>query len=158
MKMLFELLTIAALGFLTLQMGFSCRKTDAGEGAAQAAWTVRALRLQPAKRTLWSLLAGLPSGSGDSAGLPLDSCFLGNGLFDDCKVDAAGPRIRLYLNVQEDQIWLTVLTGSIVIGGSRYRRDPRSRIAIHDLDRIKLRDIELEFVKKEIRPCHFPFT
>ena len=77
MKMLFELLTIAALGFLTLQMGFSCRKTDAGEGAAQAAWTVRALRLQPAKRTLGVCWQDFPQEAVTAPACPLTAVSLG---------------------------------------------------------------------------------
>ena len=78
-----------------------------------------------------------------------DKYFIGNRLWDDIYVRTSGKRrIRCYLNVQKDQIILTVMRGHIVLGRRRYEADSKKRIRLSEFSDVLMMDgVEIVFQK-----------
>ncbi len=78
-----------------------------------------------------------------------DKYFVGNRLWDDIYVRTSGKRrIRCYLNVQKDQIILTVMRGHIVLGRRRYEADSKKRIRLSEFSDVLMMDgVEIVFQK-----------
>lgn len=78
-----------------------------------------------------------------------DKYFIGNRLWDDIYVRTSGTRrMRCYLNVQKDQIILTVMRGHIVLGRRRYEADSKKRIRLSEFSDVLMMDgVEIVFQK-----------
>ena len=78
-----------------------------------------------------------------------DKYFIGNRLWDDIYVRTSGTRrIRCYLNVQKDQIVLTIMRGYIVLGQRRYEADSKKRIRLSEFSDVLMMDgVEIVFQK-----------
>ena len=74
----------------------------------------------------------------------------GNRLTDELYLDTGGNRVRLYINVQSDRLFLTVIRGCVHIEHHVYRADKSQRIEIPDRARVTVNDLELEFVRKRV--------
>ena len=70
-----------------------------------------------------------------------DKYFIGNRLWDDIYVRTSGTRrMRCYLNVQKDQIVLTIMRGYIVLGQRRYEADSKKKIRLSEFSDVLMMD------------------
>lgn len=78
-----------------------------------------------------------------------DKYFVGNRLWDDIYVHTFGKRrMRGYLNVQKDQLVLTMLRGDVWVGRKRYEADSQKRIRLSEFsDVVKMGGVEIVFQK-----------
>ena len=78
-----------------------------------------------------------------------DKYFIGNRLWDDIYVRTSGTRrMRCYLNVQKDQIVLTIMRGYIVLGQRRYEADSKKKIRLSEFSDVLMMDgVEIVFQK-----------
>lgn len=73
---------------------------------------------------------------------------MGNRLWDEIYVDSSGGTVRMYLNIQKEKMYLSVLSGSIYIDNQLYCADRSRRIEVQEYARIRISDIELKFGKR----------
>lgn len=69
---------------------------------------------------------------------------------DDLYLDVSGKRVRLYINVQSDRLFLTVIQGAVHIEYHTYEADQGKRIEIPDRTKVIVSDLELEFIRKKV--------
>ena len=119
---------------------------DYSDKEGKKLWDVRARRIGPAKVNIYNLL--FKNKMFERIALEEERYLAGNRMRDDFYIDVSGKRIRIFINVQQDKIYLTVLNGSVVISNCIYEADKTRRIEINDMTRVVVSDIELEFIRK----------
>lgn len=121
-------------------------KSESLDKEGKKLWDVRARRIGPAKVNIYNLL--FKNKMFERIALEEERYLAGNRMRDDFYIDVSGKRIRIFINVQQDKIYLTVLNGSVVISNCIYEADKTRRIEINDMTRVVVSDIELEFIRK----------
>lgn len=119
--------------------------TDQGE----IVWMLKATRIGSGEKTWFQKIIGKHVLKGSIA-LEEDQYWMGNRIQDELYVDAAGCRVKLYLNVQRDSVYLSVLEGEVMIQNQVYGPDKTSRILIRNNDTVLFEDLELQFLKTDI--------
>lgn len=119
------------------------------DGRDVVLWTVHAKRTGASRDNLRTKLLFLKS-QDQQVGLCEERYLVGNRLTDDLYLDTGGSRIRLYLNVQSDHLFLTVIRGCVHIDHHVYKADKSRRIEIPDRARVMVNDLELEFVRERV--------
>ena len=142
-----ELLTIASMAVVVIIMWIQ-----------SFGWGEHGLEIE---EKFW-LLKGRPEGPSGHGGvwtryrertsevlLGRDKYFIGNRLWDDIYVRTSGTRrMRCYLNVQKDQIVLTIMRGYIVLGQRRYEADSKKKIRLSEFSDVLMMDgVEIVFQK-----------
>lgn len=150
MVLVCELITIGALLAFTAAEWFSIsRSKESLDKAENELWYVRARRTGPAKGGIRSILLGRRNLS-ERIALGEERYLAGNRLVDDLYIDASGKRVRLFINVQKDKVFLTVLRGSVFISTCVYEADKTKRVEIKDMTKVVVSDVELEFIRKRV--------
>lgn len=142
-----QMLTVGAIGMLTIIEYVSVSwKSEALGKDKERLWYVRARRIGVARLNIHRIF--YRNRMLESVFLEKESYLVGNRMRNDLYVDASGKEVRLFVNVQKEKIYLTVLEGFAMISGWNYEADKTRRIEIDDRTRVTLSDIELEFVRK----------
>lgn len=143
----FEVLTVGAiLAFTIVECISMSWKSESLDKEGKKLWDVRARRIGPAKMNIYNLF--LKNKMFERIALEEERYLAGNRMRDDFYIDVSGKRIRLFINVQQDKIYLTVLKGLVEISNCIYEADKTRRIEINDMTRVVVSDIELEFIRK----------
>lgn len=146
----FQVCTVCLLIFFTLlelvEMLLKQRRMD---GRKAALWMVRAKRIGTAKKNFRTRLLTF-GGRAQEAELGEDRYLAGNRMTDDLYLDVSGKRVRLYINVQSDRLFLTVIQGAVHIEYHTYEADQGKRIEIPDRTKVIVSDLELEFIRKKV--------
>ena len=144
-----ELLTIAAAWIFVLTE-WAARKYSSTTGEeTESYWYLSAERTGTAENGLRQFL--LPADRlKNEAALGEGRYYAGNRLTDDLYIDAAGPRIRLYINVQKDVVYLSVLKGTVSIDNHRCEADPGQRIRLREYTVMRVADAQLQLRRKKV--------
>lgn len=117
-----ELVTIYSMSVLVLLLWFQSIGWGAkGQDIEEKIWKVRAA-------------------NGAEILLGKNRYYMGNRLWDDVYIKTKGrkKRYRIYLNVQKDQILITVLRGSIVVDQKRYGTNYRRKIRVSEFSDVRI--------------------
>lgn len=115
----------------------------------RALWTVQARRIGIAENNIRTIIAKLRPQE-QQVKLFEGRYLAGNRLTDELYLDVAGRRVKFYLNVYTDRLYLTVLKGEVLIEYFLYKEDVSQRISIPNRTKVTIRDLELEFVKESV--------
>ncbi len=118
------------------------------EDQGEVLWFLRGTRIGTGEKTWFQKLMGKHFLKGTVA-LVEDQYWMGNRMEDDLYIDSAGSRVKLYLNVQRDSIYLSVLKGEVMVQNQIYGPDKTSRILIRDQEVILFEDVELVFLRAD---------
>jgi len=146
--MIFQVMAVIVLAAFALAAWITLGMQHAPEAdGGEVLWTILAARTGTARRTVYNWF--LPEKSmRNQIGLPKGTLIIGNRPWDELYMDSTGPRVQMLANVQEDYLYISVLQGSINIGGCEYKSNCRSRLGIPDYTRIRMEDMELLFERK----------
>lgn len=146
----FQISTIVFMLLLFLTMlKTEKRERRKEEEAEDICWNIKTFRVGKARKTFAYYF--MPPGKlKDEIGLQTGVYVLGNGLFNDIYLDSAGDRTKIYLNVQRDKIYLTVLKGHIVMQSYRYEANAKEMIMLEDMSRTEIGDVMLQFCKRRV--------
>lgn len=120
---------------------------DPEEETEEPVWDMKATRIGSVKKSLRHLLMRRKKMQ-KTISLSEGSFRAGNGFMDDIYIDITGSRASLYLNVQRDELYLSVLKGSMVIDYYTYEADAGQVIQIYSGDRVEIDDVKLIFKKR----------
>ena len=82
--------------------------------------------------------------------LPEGSFLMGNGLLNDIRIQVKGPVVRLYMNVQKNDLAVSVIKGKVQIGNYTYQSDKKERISLSDGKILQLENAKIRFLRKVI--------
>lgn len=148
--LVFQITTITALIILTIYQWILLRfRIKTGESESEAIWDIHSERKGAAKHCFWNVFK---SELGLQTDLAIcEGCyFMGNRYRDDVYVDSYGQRVRLYLNIQFERIYITVVKGCVRIDNRVFEADLESRIEIPEHTTIRIGDIDLQFRKRRL--------
>lgn len=146
----FQISTIVFMLLLFLTMLRTPRRERSkGDLAEDICWSVKAFRVGKARKTFAYYFMS-PGKLKDEIKLQTGVYALGNGIFDDIYLDSGGDRTKIHLNVQRDNIYLTVLRGHIVMQSYRYEANAKEMIMIEDMSRTEIGDVLLQFCKRRV--------
>ena len=80
--------------------------------------------------------------------MPLGVFFAGNRWVDGIYLGTGGQRVRLFLNVQKNEIVMTVLEGSIQTRNGIQVANQTEKLSLNDYSKIIVGDLELQFCKR----------
>lgn len=145
---IFQLLTVGSLFALAVFLWISMEFTrDGTEDDGELLWDMWSERIGAPKKKIWRVW-NEGKNSQSYVALPEGCYFMGNRLWDEIYVDSFGCTVRMYLNVQKEKMYLSVLRGSIYIDNQLYCADRSRRIEIQEYSRIRISDIEVKFDKR----------
>lgn len=147
--MVYEVITIAVIGVFTIYMGISSWGDALENGEEETIWRLRARRIGTAKANRRQALFG-EHVLKPEIGLPVGRYLAGNRMLDDLYIDTSGKRFRLFLNVQADRVYLSILKGEVRIQNHRYGPDETKRIELSDWSKIQMDDVELQFIREKV--------
>lgn len=82
-------------------------------------------------------------------GLAEGTYFAGNGTKNDIYIDeSSGKKLKVFLDVRREHMYVTVMKGSVTISGIKYEADPAKRLELKDHMRIRVGNIDL-ILRKE---------
>ena len=145
---LFEWITIAAMFLCTIYEWYAARFVkETGEVCGEIAWTMLAERTGVAK---CSFLKKVMKKKTLSTSIPLSegTYIVSNRFMNDVYVDASGPTVKLYLNVQKSKVYVSVLKGHISIDNRSCYANRTTRVEIHEYSRLRIMDVEVQFCRK----------
>lgn len=144
---IFQILTILFLAIILIFLAFLLKRGGTmTEKAGRDIWLIKCKRISPS--TCGFLRSMLFSRKGKAEiTLTEGSFYLGNHMLRDDIVLQTGAAIRLYLNVTAEKIFVTVLKGSVQVGGHTYNPDDSMQIVIRDYMEILHNDQKLIFRK-----------
>jgi len=124
-----QIITVLVMGVLTVFLLREITRSSAEEEeSGEAFWTIK-----------------LPP---DRLDMPTGNYLLGNGMFNDIYIDTGREPLRMYLNIQKNKIFVTVLKGKIRISDKTYKSNRREQIIIEDNTRVYAGNIQLKFLKR----------
>lgn len=127
---IFQLLTVIFLFIMLILLGF-LSKGKKNDRTGKAIWTIECDRAVAGSSDTWRHFFFRKNGV-DKVDIPEGTFYLGNNIIlDDIVIDTK-KKIRLYLNVQTNQILVTVLEGTIRVNESFYEQDKTKQINLHD--------------------------
>ncbi len=144
---MFEVITICAAIVFTVALGMSMKHTKMIDDDREIAWYLRANRHGRARTSFRSILMSAEKLK-DEVAVSEGTYCAGNRLIDDLYIDCSGQRIRLYLNVQKDKVFVSVLKGIISVDQNSYGADPEKRIEIREYATIVVGETQLQFRKE----------
>lgn len=143
---IFQLLTVIFLFIILVLLGFLSGNKDKTDRTGKTIWIIESDRSVTGFSDIWKRWIFTYKGE-DKLELPEGSFYLGNSMIlDDIVVDTKN-KIRLYLNIQPDQVLITVLKGSLRIRERVYEQDQTQQIAINDHMVIFFDGIKITFKK-----------
>lgn len=123
------------------------RKGNRLDNSGDICWYVQVNRIGTAKNSFWNTIF-FGRNNREKVGLEEGCYFVGNRPYDDIWISAGGKRVKLYLNIQKDHAYLSILKGRITIFNNEYVADPTKRIPLPEMTRITIYDIEMELFKR----------
>lgn len=148
----YQLLVIGSLGFFIISaiLNIAFNKNplmNQGENL----WKINAFRSGTVRGRFrfsrFLLTAGRPKKQ--ELGLAEGTYFAGNRTKNDIYIDeSSGKKLKVFLDVRRENIYLTVMNGSITISGIKYEADPAKRLELKDHMRIRVGNIDL-ILRKE---------
>lgn len=149
--MILQLIAIFMLAILVIGLWLRTWKEErAAKSYDKTFWLVQMQRMGKAPKNL-SYFLRKKSGIGEELHLPLGVFFAGNRWTDTIYLGVGGERVRLFLNIQKEEIVLTVLEGKIQTKNGVYEANKREQISIHDFTKIVVGDLELQFLRKKVK-------
>lgn len=146
--MIFELLTAASLAGMAAAQVLSVKRTKEHlDNQGKPLWSMRCRRIGTVGKTGRSLFIKRKA-MNTEVDLSEERYLVGNRLTDEFYIDTPGRRVRFFINVQKDVIYLSVIQGSVTIAGYVYNADTTKRIEITDMTKVVVSDLELEFWRK----------
>ena len=145
---MFQMGTIFFLAGMIVFVLLFLQKRNTEEKTGECIWSIRSSRVEPKASGLIRRLFQWHK-RGNEAALEEGAVYLGNGMTDDIFLDTGGGRLRLYLNVMQEKIYLTVLKGSVRIGGYVYRKDATRQLVIRDYTEVFAQEAKLIFQRKQ---------
>ena len=145
---LFEVITIGAMFLCTIYEWYTTRFVkDTGEASGEILWTMSAERIGASKFRFWQKIMKKKV---LSISVPLSEgpYIVSNGLINDIYVDSSGPVVKLYLNVQREKVYLSIMKGHISINNCTCYADRTNRFEIPEYSRIRIMDVEVQFCRK----------
>ena len=142
----FQLCTMFFMLCLTMKFILDLRKDIFVAENSEPLWVVSTQRVKPARYTIRNIVLSGRKLS-NSVTLHQESLILGNGMFDDVYIDTSGHRVKLYLNVQRDKIFLSVLKGSVMIDNNTFVANKKEIIPLEEFSQVKIEDVLLRFTK-----------
>lgn len=150
------IITISQLStiFFLMCLVFAFSKSLRRDGAVsdenlELLWTLKAQRVGKAKKSLRHMFVNERKLK-DTIDLHEGTFVLGNGMSDDIYIDTSGKRIKIFLNVQRENIYLTVLKGSVSIQNYTYPQNKKEIIKLDDLSKVTADDVMFQFYKKKV--------
>ena len=141
--------TIICMGGLTVYLWRTLSdKKFSGNERGKSLWVLKSQRVGKSQSSVKHIIK--EKQLKDKIELPEAGFTLGNGLMDDIFIDACKTRVKLYLNIQKDRIFLTVLKGKVVIQNYIYSSDVKKIIEMKDLSRMEIGEVSLQFQKKRV--------
>lgn len=119
------------------------------EKAGHDIWLLKSQRFGPSTSGFLHRLL-LHRHQSDEVGLEEGAFYMGNGVRDDIFLDTKEERVRVYLNVAKEKIYLTVLKGSVKINGYTYKKDPSRQLIIQDYTEVFVHEAKLTFQRREV--------
>ena len=145
---IFQVLTVIALLALTVQEGIRLKKQcHRRDPCDKAVWKIISEQTGTVKSS-FRLHRKIRKGFQHKVSLGEGCYFFGNRRRDEIYIDTSGQRVKMYLNVQQDRIYLTILKGNISINNQSYTEDRSSRIEISKYT-MKINDIEVRFERSK---------
>ena len=145
---LFELITIGAMFLCTIYEWYATRSVkDVGEVCGEIIWTMLAERTGAAKCGFWQKVMKKKA---LSTSIPLSegTYIVSNRFINDIYVEASGPIVKLYLNVQKNKVYVSVLKGHISIDNCTCYSNRTTRVEIPEYSRLRIADVEVQFCRK----------
>lgn len=146
----FQVLTVGMLSLISVYE-WVCfllfGKTEEEQG--EIVWNIISERIGTARKSMRNIFMNRKLLS-EKIGLSEGCYFMGNRRRDEIYVDSSGPRIRLYVNVQKERVFLTVLKGHISIDSQVVYANRAARTELPDYSKIRIADIELQFMKRRV--------
>lgn len=147
---IFQLITIGMMASMTigiwLRVGRAERESKSFD---QTFWVVQMQRMGSTPRNL-SYFWRKHRGMWNELELPLGVFFAGNRWRDTIYVGTDGERVRLFLNVQKNEIVLTVLEGRVQTRTGIYEANQSKQITLQDSSKVMIGDVELQFFRKKV--------
>lgn len=115
-------------------------------------WHINARRNGRVEFSIRRLLHMLGKPGENSLELEEGSFIMGNGFGTDIYLDTPPQeKLKLFLDVRRDCVYITVLKGSVSIAGFRYKADPHKRICLDESMRFRIHagNIDLNFRKEK---------
>ena len=144
----FQLITVGSLCLLTANEWVYLKFFgETGEDQGKITWNIISERTGTVKNSIWNIFTRKQLLQ-DRIGLSEGCYFMGNRRIDEIYVDSSGPRIKLYINVQRERVFLTVLKGYVSIENHTVYANDTIRLEIMEYSKIRIADIELQFSKR----------
>ena len=145
-----QLITIGMMAYMTvsvwLRVGYIEKEFTSFD---ETFWSVHMQRMGSTPRNFsyfWRKYRGMR----EELELPLGVFFAGNRWRDTIYLGTGGERVRLFLNVQKNEIVLTVLEGSVQTRTGIYEANQSRQIALQDFSKLMIGDVELQFFRKKV--------
>lgn len=146
----FQIGTIFCMFFLFLLLFVRPKNEKWKKNNKQGAlWKVRAIRVGKAKKT-FAYYFFPPDYLKDEIVLQTGVYTLGNRIWNDVYLDVAEEPVKIHLNVQQNQVYLTVLKGHVTIQSYHYHANSKENILLEDMSRVEIGEILLQFSKRRM--------
>ena len=144
----FQIGTILSMFVLCLMLcGKSKNERWSKKLTQRGLWKVKAVRVGKARRTFSDYFLP-PNYLQDVILLQTGVYTLGNGIWNDIYLDEAEEAVKIHLNVQQNQIYLTVLKGHVTIQSYCYHANSKEVILLEDMSKVEIGSILLKFSRR----------
>lgn len=147
---LFELITIVAMFLCTIYAWCVAGSVkDIGEASGEIIWNMFAERTGTAKNVFWKKVMKR-NALGTSIALSEGTYIVSNRFANDIYVDASGPIVKLYLNVQRGKMYVSIIKGQISIDNCTCYANRTTRVEIPEYSRVRIADVEVQFCRRGV--------
>ena len=147
---LFELATIAAMFLCTIYAWCATGSVkNIGEASGEIIWNMFAERTGAAKNGFLQKVMKRNALS-TSIALSEGTYIVSNRFSNDIYVDASGPIVKLYLNVQRGKVYVSIIKGHISIDNCTCYADQTTRVEIPEYSRVRIADVEVQFCRRGV--------
>ena len=142
-----ELMTIGALVIFVVLMEIQSRSwRERGADTEVKIWRLKARSVQAAEGVVGALMKYKQLTS--EVLLGKEHYYIGNRVYDDVYIKSdSKARVRVYLNVHEDRILMTVLRGEIFVDERVYAADCKKRITLSEFSNVRFANTDMVFQK-----------
>lgn len=150
----YQLLVTGSLGFFIISaiLNIALNKNPL-MNQGESLWKMTAVRSGTVRGGLhfthFLLTAGRPKQK--ELGLSEGTYYAGNGTKNDIYIDesSGGKKIKMFLDVRRECIYLTIMKGSVTISGIKYEADPGKRLELMNHTRIRVGNVDLILKREE---------
>ena len=142
-----ELMTIGTLAIFVVLMEIqSLSWKEKGSDTEVKIWRLKARSVQAAEGVMGALMKYKQLTS--EVLLGKEHYYIGNRVYDDIYIKSdSKARVRVYLNVHEDRILMTVIRGEVFVDERVYAADCKKRITLSEFSNLIVADTEMVFQK-----------